>query len=145
MRRFFYASRIWRMTLRSSHKIAILFFACSLGLGYVFANLRHAEKSAAIAEQFERVESLHESTDKLVAECKEEEKTDHDRFGIERKVCDQGQEEHDRTQRRMEKLEAAQVENDHHWYINFALAVLLINGLGYAAVRLYGAFKDEPF
>lgn len=129
------------MTVTHSQKLAALFLVCTLALGYVFANVRHAQRAALIAEKFEREASLHESTDKLVAECAKEATRDHDRFGIQRKVCDEGKEEHDRTQHRMDQLQADQAQNDRRWYINWVVSVLLLNGLGYASVRIYRFFN----
>ena len=141
-RRFFYAPRISRMTLTHAQKFAAVFIACTLVLSYVTANVRHAHQQAVIAEKLEREESLHQSTDKLVAECAKEAQIDHDRFGIQRKVCDQGKEEHDRTQQRMDQLQAERAQNDRRWVINFVVSVLLLNGLAYAAIRINRFFNQ---
>ena len=128
------------MTLTHTQKLTALFLACTLALGYVFANVRHAQRAAALTEKFERETSLHESTDKLVAECAKDITHNSDRFGIQRKVCDQGKEEHDRSQQRMDQLQADLSKNDRRWYINWVVSVLLLNGLGYASVRIYRFF-----
>ena len=130
------------MTLTHAQKLATLFLACTVVLSYVTANVRHAHQQAVITEKFEREESLHQSTDKLVAECAKEAQTDHDRFGIQRKVCDQGQDEHNRTQLRMDQLQAERAQNDRRWYINFVVSVLVLNGLAYATIRINRFFNE---
>ena len=130
------------MSLNHSQKFAALFLACTLAMSYIWANVRHAHREALIAEQLEREESLHESTNKLVAECVKEAQHDHDRFGIERKVCEEGKEEHDRSQQRMDQLEAERAQNDRRWYINFVVSMLLLNSLAYAGLRFYRALEE---
>jgi hypothetical protein len=129
------------MTLTHSQKLATLFLSCTLLLGYVYANVRHTQRAAAIAEQLEREASLHDSINKLLVECAKESARKSDRFGVERKVCDQGKEAHERNQQRIGQLEIDQAQNQRRWYINWLVSVLLLNGLGYVSVRMYRFFN----
>lgn len=123
------------MTLTRIQKISLAFFIGTLIPAYFFANWRHAENLNVLTLQFEQEQGLHDSTDKLINNCAQIEKKENDHFSANHQICEQGQQEHELSQRLMTLLNQEKAKNDLRWYRNFVLSVLLLNFLGIAIYK----------
>lgn len=131
------------MTLTRIQKFSLAFFMCSLLPAYFFANWRHAENLSALTLRYEQEQGLHDSTDKLITQCAENEKKDNDHFSANHQICEQGLQEHELSQRLMALLNQEKANNDLRWYRNFVLSVVLLNVLGIAIYKSSQVLPQE--
>jgi hypothetical protein len=131
------------MTLTRIQKFSLAFFMGSLLPAYFFANWRHAENLSALTLRYEQEQGLHDSTDKLITQCVENEKKDNDHFSANHRICEQGLQEHELSQRLMALLNQEKANNDLRWYRNFVLSVVLLNVLGIAIYKSSQVLPQE--
>lgn len=131
------------MTLTRVQKIAIAIFVVSLLPATLIANWRYNSKLASLNDMFEKEQTLHLSTDKLLDNCEKIAAIKANPYDATHQVCDQGSHIHEHTQQAMTLLKQEKASNETQWYRNFALTVALFNLLAFFLYRASVLLKQE--
>lgn len=124
------------MTFNRIHKIGVALFFCSLVPAFVIANWRHESHLQRIDAQIAKEHGLHQSTDKLIANCKKNADTGVTSYDANHRICEQGIQTHERTSQALEALALEKQHNDRDWYRNFFLSLIFFNFLGFVIYRV---------
>ncbi len=127
------------MQLTRIQKIGMALFIASLLPAALIANWRYNTKLDSLSAMFEKEQTLHQSTEKLLVNC-EKTATSYD---ATHQICAQGSQVHERTANAMALLTQEKASNEIKWYRNFALTVLLINLLAFFVYRIGVYLKRE--
>jgi len=131
------------MKLTTVQKISLVFFVCTLLPAYWIANWRHTSNEVRLNEAFEREQTLHLSTDKLLDNCEKIASSQSNPYDANHQICNQGLQVHQETSDAMEVLTGEEAYNDMKWYRNFFVAVLVLNLLGWVIYRANIYLKRE--
>lgn len=123
------------MKLSRIQKFALVFFISTFLPAYLIANWRHEANLSLITEKFEREQTLHLSTDKLVSNCERNEEKNNDHYSANHQICNQGLQEHAATSHAMDRLNQEKARNDMGWYRNLFLSVAIFNLFGLLAYQ----------
>jgi len=115
--------------------IGMAVFMTSLAPAYWLANWRYDSKLANLNDTFEKEQTLHLSTDKLLINCDKIEATNPNAYDATHQICAQGSNMHEHTERTMTLLTQEKASNEAKWYRNFALTVLFVNVLAFLFYR----------
>jgi hypothetical protein len=113
--------------------IGMAVFMTSLAPAYWLANWRYDNKLANLNDMFEKEQTLHLSTDKLLANCDKIEATN--TYDATHQICAQGSNMHEHTEHAMALLTQEKARNEIKWYRNFSLTVLFVNLLAFLFYR----------
>lgn len=125
--------------------IGMAVFIASLAPAYWFANWRYDSKLTNLSDMFEKEQTLHLSTDKLLTNCDKIEAANPNAYDATHQICAQGSNVHERTEHAMTLLAQEKDRNETKWYRNFALTVLCVNLLAFCLYRVSVYLKRETY
>ena len=115
------------MKLTRIQKIGLAFFIGSLLPAYLIANWRYEVKLADLNAMFQKEQSLHLSTDRLLENCENNPAHKAQPYDATHRICSQGSDIHARTQHVMTILSEDKAKNDIARYQIFGLVLLIFN------------------